>query len=94
MSGGDGFRVAASITPLPCPGQRAPVGGFPCCGGGVCWCVASWGEGSVLYTAVTRAKRLVVLVGSKRVLSRCIDNADVNLRESALAERLKSAVQV
>ena len=42
----------------------------------------------LLYTAVTRAKKLVVLVGSRRALKMAIDNAEQGRRESALAERL------
>ncbi len=43
----------------------------------------------LLYTAVTRAKRLVVLVGSPRALRMAIENAEQSRRESALAERLR-----
>jgi len=46
-------------------------------------------ERHLLYTAVTRAKKLVVLVGSRRALRRGIENARVSDRESALAERLR-----
>jgi exodeoxyribonuclease V alpha subunit len=42
----------------------------------------------LLYTAVTRAKQLVVLVGSRRALGMAIENAEQGQRESALAERL------
>jgi exodeoxyribonuclease V alpha subunit len=42
----------------------------------------------LFYTAVTRAKKLVVLVGSKRALRMAIENAEQNQRESALAGRL------
>lgn len=45
---------------------------------------------NLLYTAVTRAKRLVVLVGSRRALERAVANAEPSLRESALAERLRA----
>ena len=43
----------------------------------------------LLYTAVTRAKRLVVLVGSPRALRMAIENAEQSKRESALADRLR-----
>ncbi len=43
---------------------------------------------NLLYTAVTRAKRLVVLVGSEKALKRAIDNDRVKLRYGLLAERL------
>jgi exodeoxyribonuclease V alpha subunit len=42
----------------------------------------------LLYTAVTRAQRLLVLVGSTRALGMAIDNAETRHRESFLAQRL------
>ena len=47
---------------------------------------------NLLYTAVTRARRLVVLVGSRRALSMAIDNAEARMRRSALCERLVRAL--
>jgi exodeoxyribonuclease V alpha subunit len=46
----------------------------------------------LLYTAVTRARKLVVLVGSERALRMALENADQNLRRSRLAERLQREV--
>jgi exodeoxyribonuclease V alpha subunit len=46
----------------------------------------------LLYTAVTRARRLCVLVGSRRALRMAIDNGDQALRRSALADRLEKAL--
>ena len=43
---------------------------------------------NLLYTAVTRGKRLVVLVGSRKALGIAVRNADVALRCSGLAVRL------
>ncbi|MCP3920899.1 MAG: ATP-dependent RecD-like DNA helicase [bacterium] len=43
---------------------------------------------NLLYTAITRAKALVVLVGSRRALSMAIDNVDQAQRESGLVARL------
>jgi exodeoxyribonuclease V alpha subunit len=43
---------------------------------------------NLLYTAVTRGKRLVVLVGSRKALGLAVRNADVALRCSGLAHRL------
>jgi len=45
----------------------------------------------LLYTAVTRAKRLVVLVGSRRALDLAVANDDPRARESGLAERLRGS---
>jgi exodeoxyribonuclease V alpha subunit len=46
---------------------------------------------NLLYTAVTRGKRLVVLVGSRKALGIAVRNADVALRCSGLAHRLARA---
>jgi exodeoxyribonuclease V alpha subunit len=43
---------------------------------------------NLLYTAVTRAKRLVVLVGSKRALAKAVRTEGAGRRHTALAERL------
>jgi exodeoxyribonuclease V alpha subunit len=45
---------------------------------------------NLLYTAVTRGKRLVVLVGSRKALSLAVRNADVAARCSGLAARLRA----
>jgi exodeoxyribonuclease V alpha subunit len=44
---------------------------------------------NLLYTAVTRAKSLVVLVGTKRALSLAVRNVRTDQRFSSLAERLQ-----
>lgn len=44
----------------------------------------------LFYTAITRARKLVVLVGSRRALSMAIDNAEQNRRESSLADKLQA----
>ena len=46
---------------------------------------------NLLYTAVTRGKRLVVLVGSRKALSLAVRNADVAARASGLAPRLRAS---
>jgi exodeoxyribonuclease V alpha subunit len=43
---------------------------------------------NLLYTAITRGRRLVVLVGSRRALRRAVANATVRHRQTMLAERL------
>ncbi|MFQ3536704.1 MAG: ATP-dependent RecD-like DNA helicase [Aggregatilineales bacterium] len=45
---------------------------------------------NLLYTAVTRARRLVVLVGMKRAVAMAVDNDQVARRYTALAWRLRS----
>jgi exodeoxyribonuclease V alpha subunit len=46
---------------------------------------------NLLYTAVTRARRLLVLVGSQRALRMAVDNAEQAARLSGLARRLARA---
>jgi exodeoxyribonuclease V alpha subunit len=45
---------------------------------------------NLLYTAITRGKRLVVLVGSRKALGIAVRNDDTRLRWTWLAERLRS----
>jgi exodeoxyribonuclease V alpha subunit len=44
---------------------------------------------NVLYTGITRAKRLVVLVGDPKAMKRALKNTDSTRRNTRLAERLK-----
>jgi exodeoxyribonuclease V alpha subunit len=46
---------------------------------------------SLLYTAVTRGKKLVVLVGSRRAIQLAVRNADAKKRYTWLAERVREA---
>lgn len=48
---------------------------------------------SLLYTAVTRGKRLVVLVGSKKAVAMAVRNAAARQRYTWLAERLRAGVE-
>ncbi len=47
---------------------------------------------SLLYTAVTRGKKLVVLVGSKRAIGMAVRNADAKKRYTWFAERVRAAL--
>ncbi len=47
---------------------------------------------NVLYTGVTRAKKLVVLVGDPKALRRALHNTDVTRRHTRLAERLRNEI--
>jgi exodeoxyribonuclease V alpha subunit len=49
---------------------------------------------SLIYTAVTRGKKLVVLVGSKRAVQLAVRNADAKKRYTWLAERVRAAREV
>jgi exodeoxyribonuclease V alpha subunit len=44
---------------------------------------------NLLYTAVTRGRKLVVLVGKRYALHRAVQTADTNRRFGLLAERLR-----
>lgn len=48
---------------------------------------------NLLYTAVTRAKRLVILVGSKAALSTAVENDRTRKRYTLLAERLSQKLE-
>jgi len=43
---------------------------------------------NLLYTAITRAKRLVILVGKEEILKQFVDNNNVLMRFSGLKEKL------
>src|SRR5262249_42895222 len=45
---------------------------------------------NLLYTAITRGRRLVVLIGSRRALAIAVRNAHVAARHTRLAERLRA----
>lgn len=47
---------------------------------------------SLLYTAVTRGKKLVVLVGTRRAVQLAVNNADAKRRYTWLAERVRAAM--
>jgi exodeoxyribonuclease V alpha subunit len=47
---------------------------------------------SLLYTAVTRGKKLVVIVGSKRAVGMAVNNAQAKRRYTWLAERVRAAM--
>jgi exodeoxyribonuclease V alpha subunit len=49
---------------------------------------------SLLYTAVTRGKQLVVLVGSRRAIALAVRNADAKRRHTWLAERVRAAMDM
>ena len=47
---------------------------------------------NLLYTGVTRGKRLVVLVGTTKALAIAVKRADAKRRYCALRERLNAAI--
>ena len=47
---------------------------------------------NVLYTAITRGKRLVIIVGDPKALNMALRNTDVTRRNTRLAERLRNEI--
>ncbi len=48
---------------------------------------------NLLYTAITRGKRLVVLVGSERAIRRAVETCDTDRRYTRLADRLRESLK-
>jgi exodeoxyribonuclease V alpha subunit len=46
-----------------------------------------------LYTAVTRGKKLVVIVGSRKALAMAIRNVRVERRNTGLTEKLRTLIR-
>lgn len=53
------------------------------------WCDYRMLERNLLYTGVTRAKKICIIVGSVKALRRCIDNNTVKQRNTKLAQRIQ-----
>lgn len=49
---------------------------------------------NLIYTAITRAKKLVVLVGDKRILEKMIENNRVDIRYSSLDLRIREYCEI
>ena len=49
---------------------------------------------NLLYTAITRGKQLVVLVGTKKALGMAVRRADTGQRYTTLRKRLREAQQI
>jgi exodeoxyribonuclease V alpha subunit len=47
----------------------------------------------LFYTAITRAKELVVLVGQEKYMEEMIENNRINKRFSSLDQRLRAAAE-
>ncbi len=80
----DELELAYAITVHKSQGSEFPVIVMP-----VSWFPPLLATRNLLYTAVTRGKHAVVLVGSEHKMEAMIDNNTVTLRYSGLAERLR-----
>ena len=75
---------AYAVTVHKSQGSEFPVIIMP-----VTWCVPMLMTRNILYTAITRAKRLVVLVGEEKYMRDYINNVDGGYRYSALEKRIR-----
>lgn len=75
---------AYAVTVHKSQGSEFPVIVMP-----VTWCAPMLMTRNILYTAITRAKRLVVLVGEEKYIKAFIDNTDGGIRYSALEARIR-----
>ena len=83
----DALELAYCLTVHKSQGSEFPVVILPVVGGPPMLMVRN-----LLYTAVTRAKKLVVLVGREDVIRQMVENNYVFKRYTTLRERLKTAV--
>ena len=65
-------------------GSEYPVVVMPICGGAPMLMTRN-----LLYTALTRAKRMVMLVGSERSICAMVDNDRIDTRYGCLKQRLQ-----
>ncbi len=77
------LSLAYAITVHKSQGSEYPVVVMPLCMGHY-----KMLQRNLLYTAVTRAKKLLVMVGEKAAVSRAVSNYDPAARNTRLAERL------
>lgn len=73
--------------------HRSQGGEFPCVVFPLSTQHAHMLQQNLFYTAITRAKRLVVLVGERRALRRAVENAEQSSRLSLLSARLRAAAE-
>jgi exodeoxyribonuclease V alpha subunit len=47
---------------------------------------------NLIYTAITRAKKMVIIVGTRKAIAMAVKNDKITARWTALAERLREAL--
>ena len=82
------LELAYAVTVHKSQGSEFPIVVMP-----VTWFVPMLATRNLLYTAVTRGKRVVVLVGSRSRLNAMVDNDRTKLRYSGLAARLSNMME-
>ena len=85
----DELEPAYAITVHKSQGSEFPVVVMP-----VSWFPPMLATRNLLYTAVTRGKKAVVLVGSQNKLNAIVDNDRISMRYSGLAERLAGLMNI
>ena len=85
----DALELAYCLTVHKSQGSEFPVVVLPVVGGPPMLMARN-----LLYTALTRARRLVVLVGREEVIRQMVENNHVARRYTTLKERLQSAVEM
>ncbi|SHH69966.1 ATP-dependent DNA helicase, RecD/TraA family [Caloranaerobacter azorensis DSM 13643] len=84
----DELKLAYAITIHKSQGSEFPVVVMP-----ICWGPPMLLTRNLLYTAITRAKELVVLVGNKKFLYMMINNNRITKRYSGLNKRLHKVLE-
>ena len=79
----DQLQIAYAVSVHKSQGSEYPVVVMPICGGAPMLMTRN-----LLYTALTRAKRMVVLVGSERSICAMVDNNRIDTRYGCLRQRL------
>lgn len=85
----DELEPAYAITVHKSQGSEFPVVVMP-----VSWFPPMLATRNLLYTAVTRGKQAVVLVGSQNKLEAIVDNNRISMRYSGLADRLSGLMNI
>ncbi|MBQ0079882.1 MAG: ATP-dependent RecD-like DNA helicase [Eubacterium sp.] len=85
----DELELAYAVTVHKSQGSEFPIVLMP-----VSWFPPMLATRNLLYTAVTRGKKVVVLVGSENKLNGMVDNNRINLRYSGLGARLRRLLEM
>lgn len=80
----DELELAYAVTVHKSQGSEFPIVIMP-----ISWFPPMLATRNLLYTAVTRGKQAVILVGSERKMEAMVDNNQITRRYSGLAERLR-----
>ena len=85
----DELELAYAITVHKSQGSEFPIVVMP-----ISWFPPMLATRNLLYTAVTRGKQVVVLVGGEQKMNAMIDNNRIKMRYSGLRYRLEELLEV